>query len=65
MFERFLKQAGRIVAEHKAQYKGVYEMKGGVIGSIEHGLSNAVSNLSFNKVRDAVETAGALAGYYF
>lgn len=65
MFEKFIKQAEKIVAAHKAQYQGVYYMKGGVIGSIEHGISNAVDNLSFNKIRDAAETIGVEAGNYF
>lgn len=61
MFEKFLEQAIQIVAEHKAQYKGVYEMKGGLGGIIE----KASGAKGWNAMRDQLETAGGLVGNYF
>lgn len=57
--EKFLKQAEKIIVEHKAQYKGVYMMKGGVIGSIEHGISSG-----WNDIRDTAEAAASVVGNY-
>lgn len=67
MLERFLKQAEQIVADHKAQYKGVYYMKGGVGGAIQKVgdfVANSYGKEGWNGVRDALETGGVVAGNY-
>lgn len=67
MLERFLKQAEQIVADHKAQYKGVYYMKGGVIGGAEKILKadeNILGGNGWNAARDTLETGAVLAGNY-
>lgn len=67
MFEKFLKQAEEIVAQHKAQYTGVFEMKGGVIGDIEKAGKSVVHGIEsgWNDIRDTAETAASLVGNYF
>lgn len=41
-FEKFLEQGRRIVADHRAQYKGTYYMKGGFLGKI---LNNPITQI--------------------
>lgn len=67
MLERFLKQAEKIVAKHRAEYKGVYVMKGGIIGDIENVGKSVVHGVEsgWNDIRDTAETAASLAGNYF
>lgn len=48
--EKFLEMGRRIVAEHKAQYQGVYYMKGGFLGEV---LSNPITEV----LSDVVATA--------
>lgn len=49
-FEKFLPQARKILDEHKAQYKGVYYMKGGFLGQV---LNNPLTQI----VADVAATA--------
>jgi hypothetical protein len=71
VFENFLEQAEKIVTDHRTQYKGVYYMKGGVIGAVEKVGNNAVNVVKkasglegWNAMRDQLETAASLAGNY-
>lgn len=48
--QEFFDKAAKILAEHKAQYKGVYEMKGGILGKV---ISNPITEI----LSDVVATA--------
>ncbi len=67
MFEKFIKQAENIVAEHRAQYEGVYYMKGGIGGALKE-VGNFVADSygahGSTGVRDSLETGAVLAGNY-
>lgn len=68
MFEKFLKIAEQIVAEYKAQYLGVYEMKGGLGGALKQGFNIVKDEFGahgWNGMRDAAETGAALIGDYY
>lgn len=68
MFEKFLKIAEQIVAEHKAQYLGVYEMKGGIGGVLKEAgnqIKDTFGAHGWNGIRDNLEMGTALVGDYF
>lgn len=67
MFEKFLQQAAQIVAQHEAQYHGVYYMKGGIGGAINKVLDadkKILGGDGWNAARDTLETGAVIGGNY-
>lgn len=60
-FQKFLEEGRRIVAEHRAEYKGVYYMKGGILGTIEDIALPAAGFLLGGPLGAAAGSAGASA----
>lgn len=60
-FENFLKKGRQIVAEHKAQYQGVYYMKGGIGGALEDVVGDTIAVVTGNPELIPLINAGVSA----